>query len=157
MTPAIELLEQKHIDFQVHPYDSDASDDGYGLAAARALSVDPDQLYKTLVIANEQKPGQLAVAVIPVSRQLNLKQAAKALGWKKAIMADQQKAQRSTGYVLGGISPLGQKQALPTVIDDSFQQWPTVFFSAGKRGLQVSVSPDPVIELLSAKIASITA
>ena len=157
MTPAIDALDKAGIAYQLHPYQADAKDDGYGLAAAYALGVDPDNLYKTLLVADEQKPNRLAVAVIPVSHQLNLKQTAKALGWKKVTMADKQKAQVATGYVLGGISPLGQKQSLPTVFDQSISDKSTIYFSGGKRGLQVQVSPAPVLALLSARLAPLIA
>lgn len=156
MTPAIDTLDKAGIPYQLHPYQADAKDDGYGLAAAHALGVNPGDLYKTLLVADEQKPNRMAVAVIPVSQQLNLKQTAKALGWKKVIMADKHKAQVATGYVLGGISPLGQKQQLPVLFDQSVSDKPTIYFSAGKRGLQVQVAPLPVLELLSAAIASLT-
>jgi Cys-tRNA(Pro)/Cys-tRNA(Cys) deacylase len=156
MTPAIDALENAGISYQLHPYKADAKDDGYGLAAAHALGVDPDDLYKTLLVADEQNASRMAVAVIPVSQQLNLKQTAKALGWKKVTMANKQKAQVATGYVLGGISPLGQKQALPILFDQSIEDKATIYFSAGKRGLQVQVAPNPVLELLSARIASLT-
>lgn len=150
MTPAIKQLKAAGIHHKLHKYQIKEQDEGYGLAAAEALSVDPNQLFKTLVIAKEGEPSTLAVAIVPVSQQLVLKQAAAALGWKKIAMADTSKAQKSTGYVLGGISPLGQKIALPTVLDLSALEFETIYVSAGRRGMQVSINPADLTNILSA-------
>lgn len=119
------------------------------------MGVSADQVFKTLVI--ELSDGKLAVAVLPVAAKLSLKSAAAALGSPKAIMAEPAKAQRTTGYVLGGISPLGQKRLLPTVIDESALTFPVVFCSAGKRGLEISLTPLDLVQLTKAVTASITA
>ena len=130
-TPATALLLQLGLRFTAHQYAHDPAASGYGLEAAEKLRLDPDQVFKTLVADAD---GTLVVAVVPVSGQLDLKALAAAAGGRKAVMADPTDAERTTGYVLGGISPLGQKKALPTVVDESALGFATVMVSAGKRG-----------------------
>lgn len=147
-TPATVALEKAGVAFSVHAYTHDpASELSYGAEAAAALGVPPDRVFKTLIADVD---GTLTVAVVPVSATLDLK----ALG-KRATMADRAAAERATGYVLGGISPLGQRRALPTVLDDSALAHPTVFVSAGKRGLEVELAPADLARLTSATTAPI--
>ncbi|MBQ0758611.1 MAG: Cys-tRNA(Pro) deacylase [Zhongshania sp.] len=138
MTPAINLLKKQNITHCVHEYEHDPASSSYGLEAAEKLGISEDQVFKTLVLVLDTKA--LAVAVLPVSAQLNMKQAAKALGVKKAAMAAQADVERSTGYVLGGVSPLGQKKSLATVVDESALQFSTMFISAGRRGLELELA-----------------
>ncbi|MEV0030879.1 Cys-tRNA(Pro) deacylase [Nocardia sp. NPDC050793] len=158
-TPAIRTLAKAGVAHRVHSYAHDPRADSYGAEAVDALAaelgVTAAQIFKTLVI--EVSTGALAVAVLPVPNTLSLKAAAAALGAPKAAMADKTKAERTTGYVLGGISPLGQRKLLPTVIDDSALSWDRVLCSAGKRGLEIELSPADLIRAASAVTASITA
>jgi Cys-tRNA(Pro)/Cys-tRNA(Cys) deacylase len=146
MTPAINLLKQAKIAHQVHEYSHDAQHESYGLEAAEKLNIDPERVFKTLVVKLDS--GQLAVAILPVNNMLSMKAMAKALSTKKAEMADKNEVQRSTGYVLGGVSPLAQKKRLKTVIDLSAQQFPAIFVSGGRRGLE--------IELAASDLAKVT-
>lgn len=155
MTPAIDLAKKQGIHYQVHQYQHDAAAASYGLEAVEKLNLNPEQVFKTLVVQLDNK--QLAVAVLPVSNQLSMKNIAKALGAKKAEMANAQDVMRSTGYVLGGVSPLGQKKRLPTVIDSSAQQFNSIFISAGKRGLEIELAAADLAELLGASFAAIQA
>ncbi|WP_067687809.1 Cys-tRNA(Pro) deacylase [Nocardia jejuensis] len=158
-TPAIKALVQAAVEHRVHAYSHDPRSDSYGSEAVEALAgelgVGAAQIFKTLVI--ELSSGGLAVAVLPVPNKLSLKAAAAALGGGKAEMADKAKAERTTGYVLGGISPLGQKKRLPTVIDDSALEWDRVLCSAGKRGLEIELHPAELIRLTEAVTSTITA
>lgn len=152
-TPAIAALERAKVAHTLHPYDADHPDaHGYGEAAVAALGADPRQVFKTLVTRVD---GALTVAVVPVSGSLDLKALAAAAGGRKAAMADPADAERTTGYVRGGISPLGQRKALPTVVDESALQFPTVMVSAGKRGLQVELPPAALVRLTRARTAPI--
>jgi Cys-tRNA(Pro)/Cys-tRNA(Cys) deacylase len=152
-TPAIAMLEQALVPHTLHPYDPDHPDSqGYGEAAVAALGADPRQVFKTLVTRVD---GTLTVAVVPVSGSLDLKALAAAAGGRKAAMADPADAERTTGYVRGGISPLGQRKALPTVVDESALGLPTVLVSAGKRGLQVELPPGDLVRLTRARTAPI--
>lgn len=153
MTPAIELVKQHGIAFQVHQYQHEPSADSYGLEAAEKLGLLPQQVFKTLVLRVDSK--QLVVAVLPVDQLLSMKLLAKALGAKKAEMATAADVMRSTGYVLGGVSPLGQKKLLPTVIDSLAQQFATIYVSAGRRGLEIELSAEDLRRLLNAKFASL--
>jgi Cys-tRNA(Pro)/Cys-tRNA(Cys) deacylase len=157
-TPAIAALLGAEVPHEVLRYRHDPRTESFGEEAANELAavegVDPEQVYKTLVIA---LPGGLAVAVLPVPSKLSLKAAAAALGQPKATMADPVAAQRSTGYVVGGISPFGQRKPLPTVVDTSALHWDRVLCSAGKRGLDVAVHPQDLIRLTNAVTADIRA
>jgi Cys-tRNA(Pro)/Cys-tRNA(Cys) deacylase len=137
----------------LHPYDPEhPSDQGHGEAAVAALGADPRQVFKTLLARVD---GALTVAVVPVAGSLDLKSLASATGGRKAVMAEPADAERATGYVLGGISPLGQKKALPTVVDESALGFATVMVSAGRRGLQVELPPDELVRLTRARTAPI--
>lgn len=151
MTPAIELAKQRGIAHQVHQYQHDPAAASYGLEAAEKLGLLPQQVFKTLVLSLDAK--QLAVAILPVNQLLSMKQLAKALGAKKADMANAADVMRSTGYVLGGVSPLGQKKLLPSVIDSSAQQFATIYVSAGRRGLEIELSAEDLRQLLNAQFA----
>ena len=152
-TPALVTLTTAGVAHTVHRYEHDSRATSYGLEAATALGVDPDRVFKTLMI--ELDGGELAVAIVPVSGKLDLKTAGAALGSKRAAMADPAAAQRATGYVLGGISPLGQKRPHRTVIDETAELWDTVLISAGRRGLDVELSPDDLVALTRAVVAEI--
>jgi Cys-tRNA(Pro)/Cys-tRNA(Cys) deacylase len=154
-TPATEALVNAGVKFVLHPYDHDPGSTAYGDEAAQALGVDPLRIFKTLVIDIGAARPELAVAVLPVGTQLDLKRFAAALGAKKASMADKDQVARSTGYVLGGVSPVAQKVALPTLIDETAQLWDTILVSAGKRGLQVELSPNDLADVVSASFADI--
>jgi Cys-tRNA(Pro)/Cys-tRNA(Cys) deacylase len=153
-TPATALLTREKVVHTLHPYAHDPRSDGYGDEAAAALGVVPQRIFKTLIAAID---GRLVCAVVPVADRLDLKALAVAVGGKRAAMAQPVAAQRATGYVLGGISPLGQKTSLPVVVDASVQQFATVFVSAGKRGLQVELAPADLIRLTSAVCVHIAA
>ncbi|WP_027672847.1 Cys-tRNA(Pro) deacylase [Rheinheimera baltica] len=151
MTPAIDLAKQQGIAYQVHQYQHDAAAASYGLEESEKLGLAPEQVFKTLVVQLDGK--QLAVAVLPVSQQLNMKLMAKALGAKKAEMANSHDVMRSSGYVLGGVSPLGQKKRLPTVIDNSAQQYGTIYVGAGRRGLEIELAAADLCQLLQGRFA----
>jgi Cys-tRNA(Pro)/Cys-tRNA(Cys) deacylase len=153
-TPAVRALERAGIPHHLHPYDPEhPAGQGHGEAAVAALGADPRQVFKTLVARVD---GALTVAVVPVSGSLDLKALAAAVGGRKAVMADPADAERTTGYVLGGISPLGQKKSLPTVVDASALGLPTVMVSAGRRGLQVELAPADLVRLTRAGTAPIS-
>jgi Cys-tRNA(Pro)/Cys-tRNA(Cys) deacylase len=151
-TPATALLAKRKVPYTLHSYDHDPRHESYGLEAATALGLDPSRVFKTLVA---EVDGALAVGVVPVTGQLDLKALAAALKGKKARMAEVAAAERATGYVAGGISPLGQKKRLPVVIDASAEAFDAVFCSAGRRGLEVELSPSALAELTGAVIAVI--
>ncbi len=151
-TPAIVALEKAGTAFSVHAYDHDPAVASYGEEAARALGVDPRQVFKTLVA---EVDGALTVAVVPVAGSLDLKALAAAVGGKRAAMADPAAAERTTGYVRGGISPLGQRRRLPTALDASARSHATICVSAGRRGLEVELSPDDLALLTGAVVAPI--
>lgn len=155
MTPAINLAKKSNIQYQVLEYEHDPSCQSYGEEAAQALGMDPSQVFKTLLVGLTGHKSNLAVAVLPVSHQLNLKSIAKALGAKKAEMADPKLAEKTTGYVVGGISPLGQKKRLPTIIDSSAEHCRQIAVSAGKRGLDIQLSPQDLAQLTQANFAHI--
>jgi Cys-tRNA(Pro)/Cys-tRNA(Cys) deacylase len=154
MTPAVRTAKKAGIQFRIHeyPHDCQASSRtlSYGEEASTLLGVSLDQVFKTLLVSTNT--NQLAVAIIPVSHQLNLKSVAKALDAKKASMANPHDAEKATGYVLGGISPLGQKKRLPFVIDESVNQLETVYVSGGRRGLEIELAPDDLIRLCQASV-----
>ncbi len=153
MTPAIKHAEREKIEFKIHQYEHDPAVQAYGEEAAEAMGAETSRVFKTLLIALNGESKNLAVAVVPVSGQLNLKAAASSLGAKKAAMADARIAQNTTGYILGGISPLGQKKRLPTIIDESAFEFDTIFVSAGKRGLEIELSAKK-LELLCNAVKS---
>lgn len=151
-TPATLAAGRAEIEFSLHSYEVDPSAESYGTAAADALGVEHDRLFKTLLA---EVDGSLTVAVVPVSASLDLKALATATGGKRARMADPAVAERATGYVVGGISPLGQRRRLPTVVDGSAARFATVYVSAGRRGLQIELSPADLIRLTAAQEALI--
>ena len=146
-TPATVALTRAGVAFTLHPYHHDDAATHFGEEAALALGVEPTRIFKTLLA---DVGDELVVAVVPVARQLDLKALAAVLGVKRATMADPAAATRSTGYVLGGISPFGQRTPLRTVVDDSALDQPTVFVSAGKRGLQVELAPADLVRVTGA-------
>lgn len=154
MTPATKAAEKWGIQFKIHEYPHDAKASSYGEEASVLLDVDSHQVFKTLVLACVSTK-QLAVAIVPVSHQLNLKSVAKILSFKKVTMADSAKAETATGYVLGGISPLGQKKRLAFAIDESINDFETVFVSGGRRGLEIELAPSDLIKICHAKVAKI--
>ncbi|CAH0990075.1 Cys-tRNA(Pro)/Cys-tRNA(Cys) deacylase YbaK [Sinobacterium norvegicum] len=153
MTPASKAAKRAGIAFQLHRYQHDAAAASYGLEAVEKLNLPASQVFKTLVV--ELSSQALVVAVLPVDRQLNLKQLAALLTAKKAKMANPDDVKRSTGYVLGGVSPLGQRKALATVIDRSALAFDTIFVSAGQRGLEIELSGEDLRDLTSATVADI--
>ena len=154
MTPAINLARQHKIAHTVHAYEHDPKSASYGSEAAEKLGISEARVFKTLVVSLDDKT--LGVCVLPVACQLSMKLAASAFGAKKAVMAAKTDAERSTGYVLGGVSPLGQKKKLPTLIDASACDFPTLFISAGRRGLEIELSPQSLQQLCAGVFAEIT-
>ncbi|KNY44024.1 hypothetical protein AKG94_14365 [Vibrio harveyi] len=153
MTPAINLAKKKKVSHTIHQYEHDPRADSYGLEAAEVLGQDPKKVFKTLLFCLNGEPKNLAVAIIPVDQKLNLKLAAKAAKGKKADMADPEIAQKTAGYVVGGISPLGQKKALPTFLHESATQQETICVSAGKRGLEIELAPKDLLSLTRGQFA----
>lgn len=154
MTPAITLLQKKRIKHEVLKYTHDTNASSYGLEAAEKLNLDTKSVFKTLVVSGET--GKLAVAIVPVETKLSEKKMAKALGVKKVSMANADAVVASTGYVLGGVSPLGQKKSLSTVIHIDAQSRDTMYVSAGKRGLEVALAPRDLATLTRATFADIS-
>jgi Cys-tRNA(Pro)/Cys-tRNA(Cys) deacylase len=152
-TPATVALDKAGVAFTVHDYLHDPAAESYGEEAAQAMGVAPERVFKTLVA---EVDGALVVGVVPVVGQLDLKALAAAVGGKRAAMADPAAAERSSGYVRGGISPLGQRKALPTVLDASALEHPTVFVSAGRRGLEVELAAADLTALTGAVVAPIS-
>jgi len=153
-TPATALLAKHTVPHTLHSYEHDPRAQGYGEEAAALLGVDRARLFKTLIASVD---GKLACAVVPVADRLDLKAFAAALGGKRAEMAEPAAAARATGYVVGGISPLGQKSRLRVVVDQSALAYPTIFASAGKRGLQMELAPTDLVRLADAVTAPISA
>jgi Cys-tRNA(Pro)/Cys-tRNA(Cys) deacylase len=151
-TPATKLLATSGITFRLHPYQHDPRSEAYGEEAASALGVDEARIFKTLIAGAD---GRLVCGVVPVAGRLDLKALAAAVGSKRAAMADPTTAARATGYVVGGISPLGQKSRLRVVVDASAAEFETVFVSAGRRGLQVELAPHDLVRLAGATLAPI--
>jgi Cys-tRNA(Pro)/Cys-tRNA(Cys) deacylase len=154
MTPAINAAKKAKIKHRVHHYDHDPSSPSYGEEAAIKLNVSPKRMFKTLVVVMDNR--QLAVSVLPVDCKLDLKAFAAALRVKKVAMAGHKEAERATGYVLGGINPLGQKKRLKTVIDKSALDYETIYVSAGKRGLDIELSPKDLAALTGGSFAAIS-
>jgi Cys-tRNA(Pro)/Cys-tRNA(Cys) deacylase len=151
-TPATVALTKAKVEFSTHAYEHDPAAKSYGLEAAEALGLAPEQVFKTLLV---EVDGKLTVGVLPVDKQLDLKAIAAASGGKKAVMADPAAAERTTGYVVGGISPIGQKRSLPTVVDSTATDHPTVYVSGGRRGLDIGLSPTDLIAVTNARTADI--
>lgn len=146
-TPATVALARAGIEFRLHEYTHDPRAESYGLEAAEALGLDPARVFKTLMASVD---GRLAVAVVPVSGQLDLKALARALGASRATMAEVAVAERATGYVAGGISPVGQRRRHPTVLDATALDHPSVFVSAGRRGLDLEIAPADLVRITEA-------
>lgn len=153
MTPAIALLKKQKVTHQVVTYDHDPQAESYGLEAAEKLGVPAENIFKTLLVTNDKK--ELFVGIVPVLKKLDLKEIAHAVGAKKVEMANPDVAQRVTGYLVGGISPLGQKKRLVTVIDDSAEELDIIYVSGGRRGLDIALAPKDLAELLKAQFAPI--
>jgi Cys-tRNA(Pro)/Cys-tRNA(Cys) deacylase len=146
------LLDKQRVPYTLHSYEHDPKHESYGIEAAQALALPTERVFKTMVAVVD---GELAVGVVPVSGQLDLKALAAALGRKKAAMASVPDAERATGYVAGGISPLGQKRRLPLVLDASATSFDTIFCSGGRRGLEVELAPTDLVRLTNAVVAPI--
>lgn len=153
MTPAINLLKKHKISHKVHEYLHDPAAESYGLEAASKLGIEEARVFKTLVVNLDGKA--LAVGVVPVSSMLNMKLMAKATGAKRAEMASPAEVERATGYVLGGVSPLGQKRQLKTIIDESARGFDTIYVSAGRRGLEIELGPEDLKRLVKGSFAAI--
>jgi Cys-tRNA(Pro)/Cys-tRNA(Cys) deacylase len=153
-TPATVALSRAKIAYTLHPYEHDPRAEAYGDEAAAALGVDPARIFKTLIATVD---GKLVCGVVPVAGRLDLKALAAAVGGKRGAMADAAAAARATGYVLGGISPLGHRTRLPVVVDETASGFETVYVSAGKRGLQVELSPHDLVRAAAARLAPIAA
>lgn len=151
-TPAFVALHRAHVVFTPHSYVHDPRADSFGLEAADALGVEPGRVFKTLMAVVD---GELCVGIVPVMGSLDLKALADALGGKRAQMADAAHAQRATGYVIGGISPFGQKKRHRTVIDKSSANWTTIFVSGGRRGLEAELQPADLVLVTAAVVARI--
>lgn len=151
-TPAVAALAKAGIGHRLHRYDHDPSAPSFGREAAEALDVDEGRVFKTLVTSVD---GRLVVAVVPVDADVDMKALAATMGAKRAEMAEPAAVERATGYVRGGISPVGQKRRLPTVIDDGAMEWETVFVSGGRRGLEIEISPADLVRVTGGRIAPI--
>ena len=151
-TPATVALTQAGIGYTLHPYEHDPRAESYGLEAAEALDVEPKRVFKTLMASLD---GKLVVGIVPVTGQLDLKALARALGGSKAQMAEVTAAERATGYVAGGISPVGQKRPHPTVLDESATTYDSIYVSGGRRGLDIELSPADLVKITDATTAPI--
>lgn len=151
-TPATVALDAAGIPFTAHTYAHDPATTNYGLEAARALELEPDRVFKTLLA---EADGRLVVGIVPVTGMLDLKNLATVLGAKRAVMADPAVAERKTGYVVGGISPIGQKTTLPTVLDETASLWETIFVSGGRRGFDIELAPVALLRVTGGQLADI--
>lgn len=151
MTPAVQQLKKQAIKFKLHHYKHDPCEQNYGEEAAQKLNIPTEQIFKTLIVQTEN--ATLAIAIIPVNKQLNLKAMAKALNCKKVYLADAKLVEKSTGYILGGVSPIAQKKPLTTLLDNSALNFNTIFISGGKRGLEIEIAPPDLIKVVAGKIA----
>jgi Cys-tRNA(Pro)/Cys-tRNA(Cys) deacylase len=149
VTPAIDVLTKAGIDYKLHSYSHDPANQSFGLEAATKLKVCPERVFKTLIAETD---GYMCVGIIPVSAQLNLKRLAKAFGKKRLAMADSRRVERVTGYVVGGISPLGQKRELPAFMDISSELFKTIFVSAGRRGFDIEIRTFDLQDLIKAEL-----
>jgi Cys-tRNA(Pro)/Cys-tRNA(Cys) deacylase len=154
LTPAVNSAKKAKIEFNLHQYQHDSGHTSYGLEAAEKLAVEAERVFKTLVVKLDAM--QLGVAILPVNSMLSMKSVAKACGARKAEMADKVEVQRTTGYVLGGVSPLGQKKSLKTVIDQSAQEYPTIYVSGGRRGLEIELNALDLQSLTHATFAPLS-
>lgn len=151
-TPATLALARAGVAFTAHPYAHDPSADSFGLEAAAALGVEPERVFKTLLA---DAAGVLVVGIVPVTSRLDLKALAAAVGAKRATMADPVVAERRTGYVVGGISPIGQKLAHPTVLDETAELYDTIYVSGGRRGFDIELTPGDLVRMTEAIVADI--
>ncbi|WP_028183580.1 Cys-tRNA(Pro) deacylase [Salinispora arenicola] len=151
-TPATTLLNRRQVRYRTHPYDVPVDAPNYGALVAATLGLPPDRVFKSLVTVVD---GALTIVVVPVTGELGLKALAAAVGAKRAVLADRATAERATGYVRGGISPLGQRRNLPTVLDESALHHETIYVSAGRRGLQLELAPQDLVALTNARTARV--
>jgi len=154
MTPAIQKLKQQKVSYEILQYQHEVNSAAYGLEVVEKLKLNAEQVFKTLVVITDSQ--QLVVALVPVSGKLNLKAIAKTLVVKKVKMAEVKQVENSTGYILGGVSPLGQKKALRTIIDNSAKDFKLVYISGGKRGLEVALNPNDLAKISQARFADIS-
>lgn len=153
MTPGINVAKKARVPHRIHEYDHDPNSESYGTEAAEKTGADPARVFKTLVASVDNR--ELVVGVLPVTAMLSMKLIAKAAGGKKATMADKQEVQRATGYVLGGVSPLGQKRRLRTFIDQSARKFDTIYVSAGRRGLEIELAPQDLVNLTAGQFTDL--
>jgi Cys-tRNA(Pro)/Cys-tRNA(Cys) deacylase len=152
MTPACKILKSNKIEYSIHEYEHDQNAKSFGLEAAEKLGLEVNEVFKTLMVTDDKN---YFVAVLPVNHQLNLKKVASALGCKKLHMADPKDAERLTGYLVGGISPVGQKKRLKTVVDETAKSLNKMYVSGGKRGLDIGLNPQDLVKVLGATFADI--